>query len=188
MLEAPLFLLTGSILCILIFAIKYRDSFNFKAFFYMTFSIYILAVIILVTFPLPVKPRFISYLSSYRLVFVPFSDIRLWLAKSPLAAIRPIAKRILLFLPMGFYLPLLSPRANTLAKALKIGVLVALAAESLKLVISAFLGIIYKAISIDNVILFLIGYLFGTLIFFALRPWLNKSIRISDYTFTVRGN
>ena len=189
MLEAPFFLLIGSVLCILIFAIKYRGGFNLKAFIYMTLCIYILTLLICLTFPLPLQQSLIAYLPSYKPVFAPFSDLRSWLADLPfITAIGMVTKRVLLFIPMGFFLPLLMPRAKSLGGSLQVGLLIALVPELLKYIIGLILGTFYKSVSIDYVILYFVGYLFGSLVFFVLRPWLNKSIRLSDYSFTIRGN
>lgn len=189
MLEAPLFLLTGSVICILIFAIKYRGGFNLKAFIYMTFCIYLLTLIICLTFPLPVQKSLIAFLPSYKPVFVPFTDLRNWLADlSFVTAIGMVTKRVLLLFPMGFFLPLLMPRAKSFRSSLQFGIMIALVPELLKYLIGLILGTFYKSVSIDYVILYFVGYLFGSLVFFVLRPWLNKSIRLSDYSFTIRGN
>lgn len=185
------FHLMGSALLIIFFALKYRSDFNFKAFIFLTFSLYIWNLVVYNVFPLPCYGLDLEYVASSALQhnFTPISDIRLWFqTDSTPGALVYIFKRVLLLLPLGLYLPMIFKWVSNLGRALLLGFLSSLTFELIKVIIGLIIGGVYKAASIDLVFLYSIGSFLGSVAFLVSKPWLDEFIDFSGYTYVVRGN
>jgi len=142
-----------------------------------------------IIFPVPYHKIDLKYFPQYKFAFLPFSDIARWIKTDSLTgALIFMFKRVLLFIPLGFYLPMISQKAVDLWRTYVIGLKWAIGFELIKLLISWILGVIYKHISVDFALLYSAGILIGAAVFLLLRPWVDKYIAITDYTFTIRGN
>lgn len=117
-----------------IFLLIYRKRSNLKAFVYLTFTIYTLNLLTFVLFPLPVHASTLEWLreiTPYPYIVGPLTDFRVWLATtSTPGLLRFLIKRVVLFLPLGLYLPLIFPKLNSLVKLALAGFLTALGMES----------------------------------------------------------
>lgn len=189
LLEATYVHIIGSVLCVFIFLLLYRFNFNLRSFIFLTFSLYLFSVMVLLIFPIPLQKSMRDYWPSHNIALIPFSDMARWLKYDTFAGVlHYMGKRVLLFLPLGIYLPMLFRKANTIGRAYLLGLLWAFGSEAIKAIISLFLGVVYTSVSIDFVIIYSVGILFGAIIFLFLRPWLDKFIDFQGYTYTVRGN
>jgi glycopeptide antibiotics resistance protein len=64
-------------------------------------------------------------------------------------------------MPLGFLAPIVSERARTLSRLIVLGVVVALAIESIQFLVILGLGNVARAVDVDDVILNTIGAVIG---------------------------
>lgn len=167
------------LIIILIRKAKQKQSLLHIAIFSMTY-IYIVAVIAITIFPIPIQSLLIHDLKADPAIlsnhnnFVPLQSINEIISlHSMRTLVLQIAGNILLFMPLGFYFPLLAKKLN-LKRIMIIGIAASISIEATQGLISFFLGLNYKVVDIDDVLLNTIGTLIGYLVLKIALPALNK--------------
>lgn len=132
----------------------------FKKLVVFTFAIYIVSVVIITIFPVPVDKSTIYFAkeSSYlQNNFMPLQFLNNFSNYQSLG-------NFLLFLPLSIYLVLLNKKFNSYKKVFSIALLFSLSIELTQLLISTLLGFTYRVTDIDDLILNTLGASFGYLI------------------------
>lgn len=144
-----------------IYLIKtFRKNTLFKHFINFTFVMYIICVVIITIFPIPVDKSTIYFAkeSSYlQNNFLPMQFINNFSIYQSLG-------NFLLFVPLSFYLVLISKKFNSYKKVFGIAVVFSLSIELTQFLISSLAGYTYRVTDIDDVILNTLGALFGFVI------------------------
>lgn len=152
-------------------------------------SVYIASLVVYTLFPFPYQQEFIDIMIEDNLGmkhnFIPFHAFLDAMNYGSLTiAIKQIGGNILLFMPLGFSLPILLPKINK-RKVIVIGLMVSLSIELIQAVASYFLGYVYRIFDVDDLILNTVGTAIGLLLFYLLSIFLkHKKI----YKIDVRRN
>ncbi|PAD34536.1 VanZ family protein [Terribacillus saccharophilus] len=150
-----------------------------------SFAIYVIAVICLTFFPLPVDQNLIEenqqLETSYRWNTSPLTSImQIWHTTQIDGfgyglALKNLGGNILLFVPLGFYLPLLIRRTRSFFIVVLCGFVFSTAVESTQGLLNYFVGYNYRSVDIDDVILNVLGAMLGYAFYWiALRPLLKR--------------
>lgn len=152
----------------IIFLIR-KGNFKLSQFIIRTvFIYYILLVISLTWFSIPLITRWSAHIHSFTELnqqdnFIPFLSISNTLFHSVglEVILKQLGGNILLFLPFGFLLPLVSEKYHNPIKMLIASILFSLYIELGQAVISFIVGITYRSTDIDDVILNTLGGMIG---------------------------
>lgn len=148
-----------------------------------SFGIYIILIIGITLFPLPIQAEEIATNIKYNLGqqnnFIPLKTTYMGLIADikndmPLASIVQILGNILLFIPIGFYLPIL--KNKNLKDVAITGFILSMYIESTQLLINTILGYNYRSVDVDDIILNISGALLGYLIFKIINPYIRNII------------
>ena len=134
----------------------------------LMFSIYLGCVLTITFFPLPISKEVISLMREQNYLsnnFIPFKSILHLLKGDFNIILKNIFGNILLFVPLGFFIPLLFEKFKNFKSVFLIGLLSSLSIESTQFLISLFLGFTYRNTDIDDIILNVIGCVFGFIIY-----------------------
>lgn len=157
---------------------------------YFAFFIYVNYVIAITLFPLPVHKEEIAFgVSSHfaKNVFIPFSDIiRSLKTGNTTTVLRNIGGNIVMFMPLGFFAPMLVKAINSTKRIFLVGLLTSILIEATQFTISAILGFTYKITSTDDVILNTMGALIGLAILRFIAPALKDVLTIDVKPFSGR--
>lgn len=118
------------------------------------FFIYSLAVAAITVFPIGIG---IGSMWG-RISWVPFTETH-WLLHDPFVAVLNLVGNIVLFVPLGFFLPLLSPRFEGIGTTVLTGLVVSACIESLQFIGIAGWG--WRSADIDDLILNTVGTAVG---------------------------
>ncbi len=133
---------------------------------YFSLFIYILFVLSLTLFPIPIQKELIMQMQSDQFLknnYIPFSNM------NDQTMITQIGGNILLTLPMGFYIPFLIRKIISYPKIASYGFFIAMTIELLQFTISMLIGVTYRVTDIDDVILNTLGVVVGYLFFRMMR-------------------
>ena len=126
------------------------------------FFIYCLSVISVTFFPIPIEDILEGVKGDNYPNFVPLASIWEILEDGRSYIIyRQILGNLILLLPLGFFVPLLSSQKLSWKKVLGIGFLVSAGIESLQLIISWKARFNYKIFDMDDLLLNVIGVMLG---------------------------
>lgn len=130
---------------------------------------YFVAILSLTIFPLPFQISLIedsrqnSHLTNN---FIPLGSILPILTQNNfLVTVRQIIGNVILFLPLGFFVPLVWKQQTNISLVLKIGFIFSIGIEVTQFLISLILGFTYKVTDVDDVILNTFGCLIGYFLF-----------------------
>ena len=129
--------------------------------------VYLLGVIAITLFPIPVDPGIVNPLRSnsggISSNLVPFSTIVFMIKNDPwrFNAFLNIAGNIVLFAPFGFLWPILFKNLNQASRIIPIGFVSTLIVESSQFTISSILGFTYRSFDVDDLILNTLGVIVG---------------------------
>ncbi|SFS53959.1 VanZ family protein [Marininema halotolerans] len=140
-----------------------------RHFLHMAFILYLMAVIALTFFPIPLDRSGSSYNIS-RNSWIPFQStwILLRYAK-PMVAFTQIIGNLSLFLPFGLMLPLLHPKWNRLLRIFLLSFGVAFSIELLQFAVTLFAQTNYRSFDVDDIGMNVIGALIGALLYRGIR-------------------
>lgn len=128
------------------------------------FFLYIISLLSVTILPLPIewlneiKNTFLENYNNY----IPFASIFDILSNQNLGTfikIKQILWNIVLFLPMGFLVPIIWKSKNDIKKAIVIWLLWSFSIELLQFIISRFLWFNYKITDIDDIMLNTLGFI-----------------------------
>jgi len=137
---------------------------------YFVFFVYLLAVAKITLFPIPLHHYGVNAPANN---LIPFHTIRAVIAGKSLSYdLYNLGGNILLFVPFGFLLPLISGRQNRFLRVVLLGFCMTLVLESGKFIISSILGFTYRDFDVDDLILNTFGAIVGFgILRFALLFW-----------------
>jgi glycopeptide antibiotics resistance protein len=146
-----------------------RDISKVKQVINFLFFMYILAVVAVTFFPLPIDQRYIVDKIKTGLHqsnnFVPFKTISEVLYNHYyMIALKNIGGNILLFVPLGFFIPLIWGKVNW-NRAVLLGFASSISIELTQAIISLLLGFTYRSSDVDDIILNTVGFTFGYVCF-----------------------
>lgn len=176
----PIPLLIGIIVMVIVQEILWRRNVSYSyLFFFSLFWIYLLFVIGLILFPMPIPDHFwlvsiqqtLRILSSINLIpfdYGQFRHLDPWFLY-----VREIYQNILLTIPFGFGICVITPilRKNIIWLGLAVGV----CTETAQLVMCLVLGSLYRGIDINDTIMNALGVYLGYLLFL-LFSWLYMNV------------
>jgi glycopeptide antibiotics resistance protein len=164
---------------------KRRKTSLLKELVNLSFFIYILLLFSITILPIPIDPRLIqNYIETNteaQNIFIPFHDIyRTVTLNSFSVLLKQVIGNIVLFLPLGFYAPLVWFKIKSFKQVMVLGFLISLGIESLQMLISLLIGMTYRSFVVDDIILNVLGVGLGFLIFTLIRPVLRQLINFID--------
>ena len=164
------FAVIGVILIPLYFIILFVNIKKKKTFFehliFTTFYVYISLIIKVTLFQIPIDESFLNSLRSmgshYSLNVMPFKSIYgFYLEGNPKVFLTQVGGNILMFIPFGTYLPLITRKSSSFGRTLAFTVWLSVAIELAQAVISLLIEFNYRSVDIDDVILNLMGGMLG---------------------------
>lgn len=127
----------------------------------LVFVVYLLLVIKITLFPIPLH----TLGNPPQNNLIPFHTIRAVLSQSSLSYdLYNLGGNILLFVPLGFLLPLLFQKQNRLWRVVLVGFCATFLIESGKFIISSILGFTYRNFDVDDLMLNTFGAFIGYLV------------------------
>ncbi|NMO80141.1 VanZ family protein [Niallia alba] len=139
---------------------------------YLSIYIYIIALIAVVFFPIPLY--YVNVAEEFPLSryfnFTPFETVLSTLERTP---IQPIGN-FLLLLPIGVYYPILYNKA-TFKNIFFLGIIVSLIIEIIQFIISIIIGVPFRIFDIDDLILNTFGAISGYFLFKLVWPFIKSS-------------
>ena len=150
-----------------------------KFFYWIIFGIYITCLIDFTLFPFPYQKYLIQVMIEdqlgYNNNFIPFKMVGDSIRYGSVTiALKQIGGNMLLFVPLGFALPVLYPGIKK-SKTIIVGFLVSLTIELVQGTAGIFLGYNYRACDIDDLILNTLGTVLGILVFSLSTNYLKNS-------------
>ncbi|WP_420802078.1 VanZ family protein [Tumebacillus flagellatus] len=142
---------------------------------------YIVSVLCVVFFPLPIQQSYLEHLRSLPELpqnnFVPFRDIISVVTHDRLPdAMKQIGGNVLLFCPFGFLLPIAAPRLNFTTVLLRC-IVFSILLELVQLILDTVLHYNYRTCDVDDVLLNTVGVAIGYLICTFLDKPLGNKLR-----------
>lgn len=134
--------------------------------FVISFVVYLSVLVEVLFFSIPIIPSEIVAAREYshpRMNLVPFRDI---LSASPMLIARNLAGNLLLFVPLGFFLPILMTGPKAIKQSIAIVIALSIATEAIQY-IGSFLvfQLNWKVVDIDDLILNMAGGFIGIAVY-----------------------
>lgn len=168
-------------ICIILFGIKFiRKTISGLGFFlFYYFWFYVTALVVLTFFPFPYQKFLIETMIEDHLGlehdFIPFKGIIDGIHYGYfIGQFKQYVLNILLFVPLGFALPVFLPNLKY-KKVILIGCLVSLTIEILQAIAGIIVGYTYRAADIDNLMMNTLGTIIGLIVFRFLYIYLQKN-------------
>ncbi|MDM5299939.1 VanZ family protein [Bacillus pumilus] len=162
------FIICGFSLMIFVYQLI-RGTMNKISFLsYILFSVYVASLVSLTFFPFPYQKKLIEIMIEDNLGtihnFIPFKTIFGSLELGLTSFIKQIIGNVLLFLPLGFILPILFS-FHQLRKVIYIGFLVSLSIELIQFGLGLIIGYNYRSFDVDDLITNTVGTFIGVIIY-----------------------
>lgn len=128
------------------------------------FYFYVTSIIAVTIFPIPIqwlKEIWIYWWNNNFIPFLSIFDILFNYNLSIAIKMKQIIGNIILFIPMWFFVPLIWKNKNSFKKALLIWTLSSFSIELFQWIISLLLWFSYKVTDIDDILLNVLGFVFG---------------------------
>ena len=148
------------------------------------FAIYILLLIAVVFFPIPVQDKMLEILKEenpgYKYNFIPFKSI-IYILKSNdfYNSLIQIGGNLCLLIPLGIYVPLVWTKFKKIGLFLLLMFFTSFFIESIQFILGILINYQYRVVDCDDIILNTIGSLFGFLISLRISPLYKKIIEDS---------
>ncbi|HBI03399.1 MAG TPA: hypothetical protein DDY49_05150 [Paenibacillaceae bacterium] len=157
-----------------------------------TFYIYLIALISITFFPIPIDKAIINDYNNiglhYSNNFIPFESIYKILSTNTVeVSAKQILGNLILLLPFGFYLPLIFKNGCSFWKAIILGLTFSVIIELIQFLISAFINFTYRITDVDDIILNTTGCILGFLVYKLSSPLLNTLFNRSSITIANKG-
>ncbi|MCP1150681.1 MULTISPECIES: VanZ family protein [Bacillus] len=179
----PYFIICGISLVIFVYKFMRGTTSKILFLYYILFSLYIASLVSLTFFPFPYQKKLIEIMIEDNLGsihnFIPFKTIIVTLEFGLTTFIKQIIGNVILFVPLGFILPILFS-FNQLRKVIYIGFLVSLSIELIQFVLDLIVGYNYRSFDVDDIITNTLGTLIGVIIYKYSKNSLDK------YNLTLR--
>lgn len=171
-----------SLIFSIVIAIRQKKTF-LELFCFNVFVVYILAVISITLFPMPVFESSLKYLREtmqHTNNFVPFKSMyQIFSIKELHIIIRQLGGNLCMLAPLGIYLPLTFNKIKSFKHTLLIGIAIAVGIELIQLSIGAIARYNYRSFDVDDIILNVLGVCIGYLVYLIIRPIYNKLLQMS---------
>ncbi len=158
------------VLCIMLVILRRRKHSYPFLFFFSVFWVYLLVVVGMVLFPIPLLDPADGYLwrsSASRIIskinLIPFDYVRYVNVSRMYLFLRDVVANILLTMPFGFGISFLHPVRAKRVPALAI--LVGVGIETSQLIANLILGLSYRSVDINDTIMNAIGVMLGYAMF-----------------------
>ncbi|MGE7607503.1 VanZ family protein [Peribacillus frigoritolerans] len=180
----PSLIIVSLSIILLIFPLIKRRISILKFIYLLLFIIYICTLIGITIFPFPVQKYFIETMIEDQLGlkhnFIPFKIIYDAMNFGSLSfglniLFKQAVGNILLFLPMGFVLPMIFTNIKAIRKVIFIGFLASLSIELFQGFAGLWIGYNYRAVDIDDLIFNVLGTVIGFLIWKLLYDFLKRN-------------
>ncbi|MGX9290774.1 VanZ family protein [Bacillus sp. A015] len=179
----PYFIICGISLVIFVYKFMRGTTSKILFLYYILFSLYIASLVSLTFFPFPYQKKLIEIMIEDNLGtihnFIPFKTIIVTLELGLTSFIKQIIGNVILFIPLGFILPILSSFYQ-LRKVIYIGFLVSLSIELIQFGLDLIVGYNYRSFDVDDIITNTLGTLIGVIIYKYSKNLLDK------YNLTLR--
>jgi glycopeptide antibiotics resistance protein len=166
---------------LLIFGLKFFKGYitGLHYFYWIIFGLYIAGVVFYTLFPVPYQKFLIETMIKDNLGLphnlIPFNGIKEAVQFNYYnVVLKQIGGNILLFIPLGFALPVLFPGTKN-SKVVIIGFLGSLTIEIIQLIAGKFIGYNYRAFDVDDLLMNTLGTIIGLLVFKLLYEFLKKN-------------
>ena len=181
-------------ICLIVFIpffisnIKKRHSL-FQHAVFLAFFVYLCIVAKVVFFPVPIDTDFIKQFidtTSINYNLIPMSFLINNFSENNLIhslQIRESAKNVLLFLPMGFLLPLVLRMKVQYKRIVYIGALVSISIELFQLLLDFLLIVSYRVVDINDIIMNTLGTIIGLGLLLSVEQIARRFLRISIKDF-----
>ena len=169
----PSIIIISISLIIFIFQLVKRRISGLNFVYLLFFTIYISSLISVTIFPFPIQKFLIETMIEDQLGlkhnFIPFKIFYDAMSIGSLSfglaiLLKQVVGNIILFLPMGFVLPIIFTNIQTIRKVILIGFLASLSIELLQALAGIWIGYNYRAADIDDLIFNVLGTVIGFLI------------------------
>lgn len=169
----PSIIIISISLIIFIFQLVKRRISGLNFVYLLFFTIYISSLVSVTIFPFPIQKFLIETMTEDQLGlkhnFIPFKIFFDAMRFGSLSfgltiLLKQVVGNIILFLPMGFVLPMIFTNLQTIRKVILIGLLVSLSIELLQALAGLWIGYNYRAADIDDLIFNVLGTVIGFLI------------------------
>lgn len=174
----PTVIIIVGFLCFLVFAFFKKRLMTSKFLFWMLFGVYIATLVNLTFFPFPYQKMLIELSiedhlgSSHN--FIPFTSLMDGITTGYfIVPLTQLVKNVLLFIPLGFIVPILFNRA-TMRKVFILGFFISLFIESLQFLLGLLIGFNYRSFDVDDLIMNTIGTTVGFICYRLLRTLLRS--------------
>ncbi|MFJ5964114.1 VanZ family protein [Bacillus sp. NPDC093026] len=173
----PYFIICGISLVIFVYKFMRGTISKILFLYYILFSLYIASLVSLTFFPFPYQKKLIEIMIEDNLGtihnFIPFKTIIVTLELGLTSFIKQIIGNVILFIPLGFILPILFSFYQ-LRKVIYIGFLVSLSIELIQFVLDLIVGYNYRSFDVDDIITNTLGTLIGVIIYKYSKNLLDK--------------
>ncbi|MCY9574294.1 VanZ family protein [Bacillus xiamenensis] len=173
----PYFIICGTSLVIFIYKLMRGTTSKILFLYYVLFSLYIASLVSLTFFPFPYQKKLIELMIEDNLGtihnLIPFKTIIVTLELGLTSFIKQIIGNVILFIPLGFILPILFSFYQ-LRKVTYIGFLVSLSIELIQFVLDLIVGYNYRSFDVDDIITNTLGTLIGVIIYKYSKNLLDK--------------
>jgi glycopeptide antibiotics resistance protein len=155
-----------------------RVMFKIKQAINFLFFLYILEVVAVTFFPIPIDiAATIKSGMHQNNNFIPFKTIKEVLHNHYyMVALKNIGGNILLFVPLGFFIPLMWGKVNW-KRAVLLGFASSICIEVTQATISLFLGFTYRSSDVDDIVLNTVGFAFGYVCFSILVKVVSTTVK-----------
>ncbi|MFS0766007.1 VanZ family protein [Peribacillus sp. 1P06PB] len=180
----PSLIIVSLSIMLLMFPLVKRRISILKFMYLLLFIIYICTVIGITIFPIPFQQYLIETMIEDQFGlkhnFIPFKIFYDAMSYGSLSfgltiLLKQAVGNIILFLPMGFVLPMIITNLQTIGKVIFIGTLTSLSIELFQGLAGLWVGYNYRAVDIDDLIFNVLGTVIGFLIWKLLYEFLNRN-------------
>lgn len=162
----------------LIYAIKHKKTL-LEFICTNLFVIFILFVISITLFPMPVQPKLLLNFRQHgydtKNNFVPFSSIYHIISRNDFSiSLRQVGGNFCMLIPLGIYAPFYFKGMNKFKNFLLLAFLFSAGIEFLQFLIGAILQFNYRSVDVDDIILNVSGAMVGYIIYIIIKPFYYK--------------
>ncbi|MFE4524917.1 VanZ family protein [Cytobacillus firmus] len=99
-----------------------------------------------------------------------------------------IGGNVLMMIPLGFYAPLMWSKIRNFRLALILGILASLGIEITQFIISQIIGVNYRSLDVDDLLLNTLGVFIGYSVFKIVKPLLKSILSSIDHELLKKGH
>ncbi|SEW31948.1 VanZ family protein [[Clostridium] fimetarium] len=167
-----------------IYTVKHKTTF-LELFCTNLFVIFILFVISITLFPIPIDLRYLNMCREHgygrKNNFIPFSSIYHIISRNDLSiSLRQVGGNFCMLIPLGIYAPLYFKGMNKIKNFFILALLVSAGIEFLQFFIGVILQYNYRSVDVDDIILNVSGSMIGYIIYLIIKPLYYKILNKNE--------